>query len=146
MATERLQDGVQSFVRRMNEGFQYPTHLLYEKIGDPIVRAAVRTGELIAVAAISKGVDLPIPRAEGPDEWLLYLPQNLLRMLKSQGPDVAKDVLKEARRIVRASSMNGDRQKVLDNISELLSTLRPQVFKLPPLPVKVGLEFSASKK
>ena len=121
----------------------------YPKTSDPVLRTSLRTGEFIHAAAVTKGVDLHVDEPVEGDEWLSLMPERLMPALRTYGEQIARVVLKEARKNVNRSSLNGDKESVLGNLRDLLASLgRPKEPKesltLPAIPGKT-VEISISK-
>lgn len=140
MRDERFsQQGAQDFVSRIN-GDTPPTDrpLSYSLILDDDLRTSLRTGEWLIVAAISKGLNLVTPDEGKGDEWVKLIPGQVMEALLVHGQRIARNVLKETRRLVNQSTdLNGDRERILKNISGLMRSLSPppkKTFELPPIP------------
>lgn len=112
--------------------------LSYSELTDPDMRASLKVGELMVVAAVTIGVPLSLPDGDKGDEWLNLRLSRIMEALRLHGDPAARSVLKEVRNQVNGSELNGDRELVLKKISSLLASLgRPQnPIKLSAIPTR----------
>ena len=112
----------------------------YSEIPDDHIRIALRTGELIAVAAIKKGIQLPAQDEDKGDNWIRCTPGKLVEHLQGILDQHSLTViLKEAKRIAYASKVNGDNRAVAEEIYRLIRQVgQPRITppEFPPIPNK----------
>ncbi len=111
----------------------------YTGISDPDVRTSLKLGEMLMGAAIQRGIHIPDSMRN--EDWLSMSAPNVFRHLVDyNGKTEARSALKQVRAFVKRSGLNGDKSRILDQVSSLMESLKPPVVtsRLPELPVRVA--------
>lgn len=125
MAVERsINSQIGKFIKGLNAGVPSPSELIvpYSKISDEELRVSLRTGELIVVAADRKGVQLSLAGTDESVDWLNFRSETVMGLLNRHDVKTVRKVLEEAKKQAN-DNLNGDRDKVLELISGLISTV-----------------------
>lgn len=140
-SSSRQSDGHEAVdeVLEIVSGQEKHDDMQYSRIDDPELRASIRLGDMIMLAANQMRVSIP-EGLKNPD-WLNFRAENVFgHFLDHKGRAVTRDLLKQARYSIRRSSLNDDRDRMLEQVAGLMTNLRTTFTKLdlPPLPTRVA--------
>ena len=112
----------------------------YCRISDPYLRVQLRVGELIATAAIIRGISFDEQLTNKGDEWARCTPKRIMDVLTERlDQHSITEILKAAKRIGHASDVNGDNQAIAQEIHRLIRKVgRPKIDppEIPSIPGK----------
>lgn len=119
--------------------------VIHSKIENPDFRLSLLIGDRIQAVAISRGL---VPINNQKNDWLLLSATTVINELRVANTDqTVRSVLKEVRRELQNSTLNGDRRQAFNMISGLMRTLgkSQNTFELPPLPQRPVAKFPSTK-
>ena len=107
--------------------------LSYSRIPDESLRISLRVGELIFVAAATRGIHLSTPDDCKGDDWVRCTQDRVMEALRSRfDQHTITTILKRAGKIAKRSQLNGDEEKVVEEIRGLITQVgRPRI--TPPV-------------